>query len=137
MKTSDSGLATLTAREGIRNKAYKDTKGIWTIGIGHTGKEVVEGLVWSNAQVLDAFAKDIIWAEETVNRGVIVPLTTNQFDALVSFVFNIGTTQFNSSTLRKVLNEGKYAEAAKQFDRWHIPVEVTGRRNQEKAQFLS
>lgn len=136
MKTSKNGLKLLIQREGLRLKAYKDTKGIWTIGVGHTGPEVVEGLVWTEAKAMEVFAKDIQWAEDAVN-AVDSPLSQNQFDALVSFVFNVGAPAFYNSTMKKKLNLGDYEGAAKQFDRWVIPPEITGRRMSEKAQFLS
>jgi len=136
MKLSKEGATKLVVREGKRNKAYKDTKGIWTIGVGHTGPEVVAGLVWSEDQIIDAFLKDVAWAEKAVS-GVKAPLTTNQFDALVSFVFNVGASQFARSTMKKMLDVGNYEGAARQFDRWNIPPEIIGRRMSEKQQFLS
>lgn len=135
MNMSDNGLKLLTLREGKRNKAYKDTKGIWTIGVGHTGPEVVEGLVWTDAQVDAALKQDIKTAERAIIANVKVFLTQNQFDALCSFIFNVGVTAFTRSTLLKVLNVGNYTEAANQFDRWHIPPEITSRRNSERDQF--
>jgi len=143
MKTSTEGLDKLIAREGERLKAYKDTKGIWTIGVGDIDlnndgiRDVKEGMTITHAQSMANLGMDIKWAEDAVNKGVKVPLTQNQFDALVSFVFNIGASAFASSTLLKVLNLGNYDEAAKQFDRWHIPPEIIGRRDGEKDQFLS
>jgi lysozyme len=91
--------------------------------------------VWTMQQVEDAFADDIQWAEDAVNRYVTVPLEQHQFDALVSFVFNIGETQFRRSTLLKTLNTGDYAEAAICFDMWHKPKEIIGRRDSEREQF--
>ena len=137
MKLSKQGNEILCLREGVRLKAYKDTKGIWTIGVGHTGPEVVQGLVWTREQVMDAFNKDVAWAEDAVNKYVTVPLTQNQFDALVSFTFNVGETQFKRSTLVKKLNVGDYEGAAREFDRWHVPIEITSRRNSERDQFKS
>jgi len=137
MKTSEKGLELLTLREGFRTFAYKDTKGIWTIGVGHTGPEVHEGLTWTVDQVNDALREDVKTAEKAINDNVTVPLTVNQFDALVSFTFNVGVGAFKRSTLLKVLNQGNYTEAARQFDRWVIPVEITSRRMSEKAQFKS
>lgn len=134
MKLSDNGAKVLILREGLRTKAYKDTKGIWTIGVGHTGPEVVEGLVITKEKAHELFQKDVAWAEDAVNL-VKVPLTQNQFDALVSFVFNIGAGAWKRSTMLKMLNAGDYAGATKQFDRWVIPKEITSRRMSEKAQF--
>lgn len=136
MNLSEKGLKLLTQREGVRKKAYKDTKGIWTIGVGHTGPEVHEGLVWSVPQVMAALDADVQWAEDAVN-AVDSPLSQNQFDALVSFVFNIGASAFYNSTIKKLLNKGEYELVAAQFDRWVIPKEITARRMSEKEQFLS
>lgn len=135
MKTSPAGLKALERREGKRNRAYLDTKGIPTIGVGHTGPEVYMGLVWTDQQVADAFADDIQWAEDAVNKYVTVPLKQNQFDALVSFTFNVGETAFRRSTLVRVLNTGDYEEAAVCFDMWHKPKEIIGRRDSEREQF--
>lgn len=137
MKTSTEGLRILGQREARRHKAYLDTKGIPTIGVGHTGPEVYMGLAWTDQQIDDALQDDIQEAEDCINKYCKVPLTQNQFDALVSFVFNVGTTAFRRSTLLRVLNKGDYEEAAKCFDMWHIPPEVIGRRNSEREQFKS
>ncbi len=137
MKLSDKGAKVLILREGERLKAYKDVKGILTIGVGHTGPDVTEGLVITKEHSHDLFMFDVAWAEDCVNESVTVPLSTNQFDALVSFVFNIGQGAFKRSTLLHYLNLGQYAEAAQEFDKWHKPVQITSRRNSEKAQFLS
>lgn len=136
MSLSAKGAQALIQREGRRLTAYKDTKGIWTIGVGHTGPEVKQGLVWTDAQVTAAFANDVKWAEREVD-AVEAPLTENQYDALVSFIFNIGAGAFRKSTMLKLLNKGEYELAAKEFDRWVIPKEITSRRMSEKRQFLS
>lgn len=136
MKLSPEGSEILIMREGLRLKAYKDTKGIWTVGVGHTGPEVVEGLVITKEKAHELFQKDVTWAEDAVN-AVKVPLSQNQFDALVSFVFNVGAGAFKRSTMLKMLKAGDYVGAAKQFDRWVIPIEITSRRMSEKAQFLT
>jgi len=135
MKTSNAGIAALVRREGIRQKAYKDTKGIWTIGVGHTGPNVYEGLAWTLQQVYDALADDLKTSEDCVNTCVTVPLTQNQFDALVSFIFNIGVTAFRRSTMLKLLNLSLFDLVTDQFDRWDKPPEIIGRRMSEKAQF--
>lgn len=133
---SEGGLQKLSVREGRELKAYRDSKGILTIGVGHTGPEVRDGLVWTEEQVDAALAKDVKWAEDAVN-SVSQPLTQNQFDALVSFTFNVGKNAFLVSTMKKLLDKGDMKGAALQYDRWHIPVEITGRRNSEKRQFES
>lgn len=136
MKMSPNGLKLLMLREGKRNKAYKDTKGIWTIGVGHTGPEVTEGLVWTDDQVLAQLAKDVSITEECINRTVKVAISQNMFDALSSFIFNVGVGAFERSTMLKKINLGDFGGAGMEFDKWHIPPEITSRRNSEKAQFL-
>lgn len=136
MKMSNQGLTVLMLREGKRNKAYKDTKGIWTIGVGHTGPEVVEGLQWSDQQIIDQLAIDVGKCEEAINMNVRIGLTQNQFDALCSFIFNVGVHAFETSTMLRKLNMADVAGATAEFDRWHTPPEITSRRNSEKAQFI-
>jgi lysozyme len=136
MKTSDSGRKRLAVREGRRNKAYLDSKGIPTIGVGHTGPNVYIGLVWTDQQIDDALRDDLKIAEDCVNKYVTVPLTQNQFDALVSFIFNIGVLAFRRSTLLKLLNQKLYDMAAEAFMMWNKPPEIIGRRLTEKQQFL-
>ena len=135
MKTSDEGIKILIAREGKKNKAYKDVKGIWTIGVGHTGPNVCENLAWTDQQIEDALRDDLAIVESAITKYVQVPLTQNQFDALASFIFNVGVLAFRRSTLLKVLNTGDYSKAAGCFDMWHIPPQIIGRRDSEKAQF--
>jgi lysozyme len=135
MKMSDSGLKLLMLREGSRHNAYQDTKGIWTIGMGHTGPEVVKGLVWSDQQIMDQLRKDVAITEKCLDDNVVVLLGQEQVDALCSFIFNVGVDAFRRSTMLKFINKGMPREAAAEFDKWHIPPEITSRRNSEKAQF--
>lgn len=135
MKLSQAGAQALEQREGIRLEAYPDTRGIWTIGVGHTGPEVHRGLVWTQEQVDDAFWKDVAWAEDEVNRCVVVPLTQNQFDALVSFTFNIGKTGFDHSSALRDFNSG-VVKAANDLLKWEIPAVLKTRRESEREQFL-
>jgi lysozyme len=134
MKTSQQGLDLLIAREGKRNDAYLDTVGVWTIGVGHTGPEVHDGLHWPDEQVADALRADLDRFEAAVNTATAA-LTQHQFDALVSFAFNVGVNAFTSSTMLKQINRGQFEMAALQFDRWHIPPEITRRRSAEREQF--
>jgi lysozyme len=76
----------------------------------------VNGL--TNQQVIDLLSQDVKPAEQAVNNGAKVPLSQNQFDALVSFTFNVGTGAFNGSTLLKVLNQKQYADVPTQLLRW-------------------
>ncbi len=136
MHLDTDGINKLIAREGFKTKAYKDTKGIWTIGVGHTGPEVTSTLQWSSDQVMIAFRHDVGWAEDAVNE-INTSLTQNQFNALVSLVFNIGATAFRKSTMRRKLVAGDVQGAGKEFDKWHIPKEIISRRNSEKEQFCA
>lgn len=135
MRVSDDGIARLTAREGKRNKAYKDTKGIFTIGVGHTGPEVHEFLAWTDGQVAAALKDDLDEVEQALDKYVLVPLTQKQYDALASFIFNVGVNAFRRSTMLRYLNLRMFDKAAAEFDRWHIPKEIIGRRDSERDQF--
>lgn len=136
MKLSEDGLKKLEGREGCKLRAYLDTQKIPTIGYGHTGPTICLGMVWTPKQAEDALAKDVEKCENCINLYCVAKLTQNQFDALVSFIFNIGVNAFARSTMLRKLNQGDIDGAAKEFDRWHIPPEITGRRNSERDQFL-
>src|SRR4051812_49352160 len=102
-----AGLALVKAYEGLRLEAYQDTSGIWTIGYGHT-KGVKPGDSIGAARAEQLLKADLMEAEQAVETLVTVPLTDNQFSALVSFVFNLGEAAFARSTLLKKLNQGGY-----------------------------
>ncbi len=126
--------------EKLRRSAYQDEAGIWTLGWGHT-RGVKQGDVCTTAQADTWFAEDTQEAVSAINRGVSVPLTQNQFDALVSFTFNVGVYAVENSTLLRVLNAENYSGAADQFARWvrsggHVSVGLIRRRAAEKALFL-
>lgn len=141
MKTSKAGLKTLEAREGVRLKAYKDSVGIWTIGVGHTSMAgppvVTPKLTITSAECDEIFARDIAKYEATVNSAVKVPISQTEFDALVSLCFNIGQGGFAKSSVVKRLNTGDRAGAAKAFLMWNKPKEIIGRRTGEMRQFIS
>lgn len=136
MKTSPEGLKLLGDREGRRNRAYLDSKGIPTIGVGHTGPHVFIGLAWTNQQIDDALADDVITCENCINKYVEAELTQYQFDALVSLIFNIGVMAFRRSTVLKLLNNLLYDLAADAFLMWNKPPELMSRRLAERLQFL-
>lgn len=144
MKTSSNGREQIAAHEGLRLVAYPDpgTGGEpWTIGVGHTGG-VKPGQRITHEQALQFLAEDLWIAEAAVSSKVTAPLTQNQFDALVSLVFNIGAGAFGGSTLLRLLNLRDYAGAAAQFLRWNkaggreMPG-LTRRRADERDRFLS
>jgi lysozyme len=144
MFISDAGIKLLKSFEGFRSHAYRDSVGILTIGYGSTkiaGIPVGEDDMCTVDQAEDYLRTDLQWAEAAVNKNVKVSITQNQFDALVSLVYNIGGTAFSTSTLLRRLNEAKYAEAAEEFLRWNKaggkPVQgLTNRRVAEKELFL-
>lgn len=136
MKTSHQGLQLLHGREGRRNAVYRDSVGVPTVGFGHTGPDVRMGDVWTDEQVEAVFAKDLERFERAVNEAIqAMPIPQHAFDALVSFAYNVGVGAFSKSTLVRMINAGNMTEAARQFDRWHIPAEITSRRNGEREQF--
>lgn len=136
MKTSIAGITAIKQREGCRLAAYRDSRGIWTIGVGHTGPEVEPGTIWTTDQVDAALAHDIGWAEAEVNRCVQVPMTQNQFDALVSFTFNVGRTGFDHSSALRDFNFG-VLRVANDLLKWENPPELKNRRESERRQFLT
>ena len=139
MDISDKGLACLEEREGCILHAYPDSRGIWTIGVGHTaaaGPPVpVPGMSITQAEADQIFHRDlapIIAALNTYAPG----LTQNQFDALVSLMFNIGTSAFRGSTVLRMLRDGNTNAAARAILMWNRPPEIMARRNGEYVQFL-
>ena len=117
MKTSEAGVDLIKAFEGCRTTAYQCAGGVWTIGYGHT-TDVKEGMSITQHQCDVMLEVDIEQYENYVNDYVVVSLTQNQFDALVSWVYNLGPTNFRKSTMLKVLNDGNYDEVPYQMKRW-------------------
>jgi lysozyme len=118
MSYSQSGLALTEGFESCRLAAYQDLKGVWTIGYGHTGPDVNDGLTITQDQADALLLADVKNAEDHVNNLVTVALTQAQFDALVDFAFNCGCAAFAGSTMLKLLNQGDYSSAAAQLDLW-------------------
>lgn len=150
MRTSAAGRNAIAQREGNKLKAYLDSVGIWTIGVGHTSAAgppaVTKGMTITTSQSDEILTRDLAGVEADITRLVKAPLNQNQFDALVSLVFNIGAGAFGKSTLLKKLNAKDYAGAADQFLVWNKgtingqKIAITGltnRRKAERAQFLS
>lgn len=149
MRTSPNGRADISAREGVKLTAYFDSAGVLTIGVGHTSAagapKVAAGMKITAAQADEILSRDLTAVEKTVNGAVKMPLNQNEFDALVSLVFNIGGGAFKGSTLLRKLNAGDKAGAADQFTAWNkatvkgkkvaLPG-LTVRREAERRQFL-
>ena len=115
---SVNALTLLKQVEGCKLKAYQDGGGVWTIGYGHTGPDVTPGLVITQQRAEELLAQDVKKVEGYINSLVTSALTQNQFDALVSFVYNVGKKQFATSTLLRLLNQGQFTLAKEQFQRW-------------------
>ena len=116
---SGYSLEKLKQWEGLRLTAYKDSVGVLTIGYGHTGADVKPGMTITNARADELLRGDLRTAERAVDSSVTVPLSDNQFGALVSFVFNVGSGAFKGSTLLKKLNAGDYDAVPAELARWN------------------
>jgi len=139
MAIAKSTLSFITKEEGARNKAYKDSKGLWTIGVGHLIKPDEQHLLTAtltDEQVEDLLKSDLKWCSEAVESSVKVPLEQHQFDALYSLCFNIGGTAFKNSTVVKRINANDIKGAADAIEMWNKPAVLINRRKREKALFL-
>jgi len=115
MNINDKGLELIKQMEGFRADPYICPAGVLTVGYGHTGN--VTGSV-TEEEAEELLKEDVKKAEETIEATVKTPLNENQFSALVSFIYNVGSGAFKSSTLKKHLDAGNFDAAANQFDRW-------------------
>ena len=150
MQVGQRGKELFKEWEGLVPHEYLDSGGAPTIGIGHlltrsertSGKLVIQGQALdyrnglSEQQCWDLLDQDLDPAEGVVNGAVTVPLNQNQFDALVSFTFNVGSGAFQGSTLLKVLNQGQYEQVPDQLRRWnkdngHVVQGLVNRREKE------
>lgn len=127
--------------EGLRLNAYRCPAGVFTIGYGHTSR-VKEGMSITEEEANALLDQDISIAAEQVKSAVKVELNTNQLDALIDFVFNLGIGNLRSSTLLKKLNAEDYSGAAEEFGKWiysgkTILPGLVRRREIEKQLFLS
>ena len=133
--------ALVRAHEGCRLSAYPDGKGVWTIGWGHTGADVHEGLVWTEQQADAQLDADLARAEQAVTRLRRRLLSDSQMAALISFTFNLGEGALANSTLLALVNECRWLDAAREFLRFDYigNTESKGlliRRLEEAALFL-
>jgi len=151
-KLSENGRKLFIEWEGLEHKMYLDSGGKQTIGIGHlltnpeltTGtiiinnKPVIYGEGLTDEQCGQLLENDVKRYEATVNSHVIVELNQNQFDALVSFCYNIGVAAFKTSTLLKKLNKGNYSAVTEEFKKWNKidGKSVLGLTNRRKKEAL-
>lgn len=146
MQTSDKGIALIKQFEGCKLTAYQDSVGVWTIGYGWTkpvdGKPIRAGMTIKQETAERLLKTGLVSYESDVSRLVKVSLTQGQFDALVSFTYNLGARSLSTSTLLRKLNAGDYAGASDEFPRWNkaggkVLNGLTRRREAERALFLS
>lgn len=143
-KTGQSGKSLIKEFEGFRSIAYICPAGVVTVGYGTTqifGKPVQLGTQITTDEAERFLEEDLKKFETAINKNVVVELTQNQFDALVSFVYNVGIGNFTKSTLLKKLNAGKLSEAADEFLKWNkankkVLAGLTRRRTAERELFL-
>lgn len=152
MQVGQNGKKLFKEWEGLVTHEYLDSGGAPTIGIGHllTRSERTSGKILIGGQALDyrnglteqqcwdLLDQDLDSVQSTVNAAVTVPLNQNQFDALVSFTFNVGDGAFRGSTLLKLLNQGQYCQVPAQLRRWnkdngHVVRGLDNRREKEIA----
>lgn len=146
MQTSDKGIALIKQFEGCKLTAYQDSVGVWTIGYGWTqpvdGKPIRAGMTIKQETAERLLKTGLVRYESDVSRLVKVGMTQGQFDALVSFTYNLGARSLSTSTLLRKLNTGDYVGAADEFLRWNkaggkVLNGLTRRREAERALFLS
>lgn len=150
MKTSLECRLAIMAYEGLYLEAYADLVGVWTIGVGHTqarGKPIpVSGMTLSLSEAIEVFNRDVAACEAEIRRAIKIDLTQRQFDAIVSWQFNLGAIGAKDTTLTKRLNESRFDQAADELLRWDKakvngvkrPVKaLTERRKAEREMFLN
>lgn len=139
MQPTNAATDLIKCFEGFRPKAYYCPGMKLTVGYG-TARGVTPGMTVTHEQAIELLNRDVKIFAETIKRLVKVPLNQNQFDALVSFVYNIGESQFRTSTMLRLLNKGDYEGASKQFPRWRFSLGIpwpglVRRRDAERALF--
>ena len=142
MKLGSAGLSLIKSFEQCRLAAYLDSGLVWTIGWGHTGKEVVAGLTCTQQQADAWLEGDTQSAVAAVNHSLDIAIAQDQFDALVAFTFNVGITAEAHSTLLRLVNQRRFAEAADEFPKWchdagRVVDGLVNRRAAERALFMT
>lgn len=144
MLFTDGALALLKRLEGCRLQAYRDQAGVWTIGYGHTGREVVAGLQWTQAQADAALGSDLVFRVDGVSRllGAVI-LNDNQFSALVIFAFNVGLIALGGSTALREIKNGNMDAVPRALGLWckihdssGVPIVNVGLANRRSAEIV-
>lgn len=120
-----AGIALIKRFESCRLTAYRDQRGIWTLGWGHTGSDVYPGLTWTQEKADSVFLNDLLTrAEQPIERLVKVPVGDNMFAALCAFVYNIGQGNFGASSALSTLNQGDYTHTPAHMLIWdHVTIQ--------------
>lgn len=133
MSTSDVGRANIKREEGGQLHAYQDVVGVWTVGYGHTGPDVLPHAIWTQQQVDAAFDADIARFEHAIDSALHKPVLQAEFDALVSLAYNEGAAAIANSTIVRLINaEAPIAVVAQHFLDW-IYVTVAGEKRLSNA----
>jgi lysozyme len=140
MSTGSRGLALIKKWEGLRLAPYKDAAGLWTVGYGHLVKEGEHFTRISGEEAEELLQLDLLEAERAV-EALAQQTKKSEYDALVSFTFNLGKRNLQESTLLKLHNAGERLEAARQFQNWHLAARkpsrgLLRRRLEEAALYL-
>lgn len=141
MHTSDIGLNLIKKYEGLRLKAYKCPAGVLTIGYGHTNNVRPDDVI-TEQQAVELLLRDVYDCEGVISHLITKTLNQGQFDACISFIFNVGAGNFQKSTLRRKINEGDFESASKEFSKWVFSKgkKLNGlikRREEERKLFIS
>lgn len=141
MNITDNGINLIKEFEGFKASPYLCPAGKWTIGYGTTSGITKDTPAITEEQAEQLLKYNLRWVEKTIKSSVCVDLTQNEYDALCSFIYNIGGSAFRGSTLLKLLNDENYLDAADEFLKWcHVNKEVNQgllrRRKAERDLFL-
>ncbi len=142
MRLNEQGLSLLKEFEGCKLTAYRDIVGVLTVGYGHTGPDVKAGMTINQDRAEQLLRRDVAKFEAGVETLVDIPISDNEFSALVCLAYNIGLNAFKASTLLKKLNLKDISGAADEFLRWNkaggkVVAGLTRRRKAERELFLS
>lgn len=158
MKASENGIRIIKKFEGRAIKPYRDSVGYWTVGFGHLlypeqlrlEREQImsfalkpeDNRVFTEEEMEFLLRIDLLRFERAISKNIIVPLGQNQFDALISFIFNVGIGALQRSGLRMKLNRKEYFDASLEFLKWNkaggkVLNGLTTRRKIERELFLT
>jgi lysozyme len=138
--TANSTMELIEKYEGMRTRAYQDSQGNWTIGVGHlirTEERYMLHRELSEGEVRDLLYRDLEKCSTALKTAIRVPITPQQRDAMQSLCHNIGPDNMAKSDVIKHLNKGKLQQAANAFMNWSNPPDLIKRRQYERKLFLS